>query len=210
MAEALEHAWTLGLALVATGKLHLFRGDWQRAKPLLDRGVKVTRAGFVDLLVPYIMAPAAWVHAALGNRETADAYANESERIALRQGQAGLIAHRGWYYQCAGRACLLLGQIEDALRLAKSACEASSEQPGYMAWAVHLLADVSFAMSDWPTAERSYLDALLIAERQRMRPLTAHCHRGLACLPTTRKTASRDHSRIAQSHYTSMGMAFEI
>jgi len=210
VAESLDHAWTLGLALVATGKLHLFRGDWQRAKPLLDRGVEVTRAGFVDLLVPYTMAPAAWVHAALGNRETADAYANESERIALRQGQAGLIAHRGWYYQCAGRARLLLGQIEDALRLAKSACEASSEQPGYMAWAVHLLADVSFAMSDWSTAERSYLDALLIAERQRMRPLIAHCHRGLACLPTTRKTASRDHSRIAQSHYTSMAMAFEI
>lgn len=210
VAESLEHAWTLGLALVASGKLHMFRGDWEQAAPLLDRGVEVTKAGSVDLLIPYTMAPAAWGHAAQGNTATADAYANESEQSALRQGQAGLIAHRGGYFQCAGRARLLLGQLEEALRLAQSACDASSEQPGYMAWAVHLRADVLFAMSDWSAAERSYLDALLIAERHRMRPLIAHCHSGLSRLPTIQKTAKLDHSRIAQSHYVSMGMAFEV
>ena len=115
-------------------------------------------------------------------------------------------------YLC--EAYLLAGQIAKASTLAEHALALARErkQRGYQAWALRLRAKIA-SQSDPPDAaqaEASYQQALTLAEALGMRPLQAHCHRGLGTLYVT--TGQREQARTelstAIAMYRDMAMTF--
>jgi tetratricopeptide (TPR) repeat protein len=124
----------------------------------------------------------------------------------------GIVVNLGWDYHSLGRACLLLGRLDEAQRLALRAVEFSPSQPGYAAWALHLIGDIG-AHPDRFDAERGevhYRQALALAEPRGMRPLVAHCHLGLAKLSRRigKREQARDHLTTATAMYREMDMPF--
>ena len=104
LAEPTHHAFTVGLAHCAAGMLHLLKGDWAKARSLIEHGIAVVRAGNVVLLLPWAVASSAWVLAQLGEASEALNRLREGEQLLERQAARGLVGHRGWAHHSLGRA----------------------------------------------------------------------------------------------------------
>jgi tetratricopeptide (TPR) repeat protein len=111
-----------------------------------------------------------------------------------------------------GRACLLLGQIDEARHLHDRAIEFSPHHPGFAAHALHLLGDIATHPDrfDAESGEAYYRQALALAEPRGMRPLVAHCHLGLGKLyrRTGKRQEEQEHLATATTMYREMGMHF--
>jgi tetratricopeptide (TPR) repeat protein len=111
-------------------------------------------------------------------------------------------------------ALLLVSRMDEESVIAGRLLELSRTHPGhgYQAHALRLLGEVA-AHSDPPDAEQAetyYQQALALAEALGMRPLQAHCHRGLGTLYAT--TGQHEQARAALSAaialYRGMEMQF--
>jgi tetratricopeptide (TPR) repeat protein len=96
---------------------------------------------------------------------------------------------------------------ERALKVARQRKERGSQ-----AWALRLLGEI-VAQREFPEvkpAEDHYRQALALAEALGMRPLQAHCHRGLGALYATigRREQARAELSIAIELYKAMDMTF--
>jgi class 3 adenylate cyclase/tetratricopeptide (TPR) repeat protein len=204
LAEPTQHPYTIGLAYLAAGTLHLLQGDWVKARPLIERWTAVVRAGNVSHLLPRAVASAAWILALLG--ETSDALdrLREGEQLVERQAASGIGYGHGWAYHRLGRAALVLGRLDEARRLGERAVESSPHHPGFAAHALQLLGDLATHPDrfDAERGEAHYRRALALAEARGMRPLIAHCHLGLGRLH--RQIGRLDEARMELS--TAIGM----
>ena len=111
-------------------------------------------------------------------------------------------------------AYLLAGRMQEAVQLAGRALDLSRahKERGHEAWALRLLGEIA-AHQDPPEiepAEHHYQQALTLAEELGMRPLQAHCHRGLGTLYA--KIGRTEHARAELSTaidlYRAMAMTF--
>ena len=94
---------------------------------------------------------------------------------------------------------MLAGRLEDAHALAERTLTLARarQERGHEAYVLRLLGDIA-ARRDPPeheAAEAHYQQALALAEELGMRPLMAHCHRGLGTLYAA--TGQRDQARAA-------------
>ncbi len=184
LAEPTQHAFTVGLVQRAAGVLRLLKGDWAKARSLLEHGIAVFRMGNVVLMLPAAIASSAWALTQLGEASEALSRLQEGEQLLERQAASAIAGTRGWDYHALGRACLLLGRLDEARRLGDRAVEACPRQPGFVAHALHLLGDIATHPDrfDAERGEAHYRQALALAEPRGMRPLAAHCHLGLGKL----------------------------
>ena len=143
IAEQTHHPFTIGQAHRATVTLHLLRGDWARAHSLNEIWIAGVREGNVIIQLPWAISSSAWVLAQLGEASIALDRVREGEQLLERQTARELVANNGWDYHSLGRACLLLGRLDEARRLGNQAVESSSHQPGYAAHGLHLLGDIA-------------------------------------------------------------------
>src|SRR5262249_21924624 len=113
-----------------------------------------------------------------------------------------------------GEAYLLAGRLDEASTQAQCALEFSRahQERGNEAYALRLLGEVA-AQRHSPPGERAaayYRQALPLAKELGMRPLVAHCHRGLGTLYAT--TGQAEQARTALSTaiemYRDMEMTF--
>ncbi len=212
LAEPTQHAFTVGWAYRAAGTLHLLKGDWGKARSLIEREISVFRTGNVVLLLPYAVADSAWVLARPGEASEALNRLQEGEQLLERLAARGIVGQRAWAYHSLGRAALLLGRLDEARRLGDRAVESSPSHPGYAAHALHLLGDIATDPDrfDAESGEAHYRGALALAEPRGMRPLVAHCHLGLGKLyrRTGRRDEARDHLTTATTMYREMDMPF--
>ena len=113
-----------------------------------------------------------------------------------------------------GEAQLLAGRLEEAHALAERTLALAREhqERGHQAYALRLLGDIA-ARSEPPEvelAEDHYHQALALADELGMRPLVAHCHRGLGTLYAA--TGQREQARAALATvialYRAMDMTF--
>ena len=210
LAEPTQHAYTVGLAHLAAGMLHLLKGDWAKARSLIEHGIAVLRTGNVVLQLPCAVASSAWVLAQLGEASEALNRLREGEQLLERQAARGIVGHRGWAYHSLGRACLLLGRLDEARRLGDRAVESSPRHPGFAAHALHLLGDIATHPDrfDAESGEAHYRQALALAEPRGMRPLVAHCHLGLGKLyrRTGKREQAQEHLTTATTMYREMDM----
>jgi tetratricopeptide (TPR) repeat protein len=113
-----------------------------------------------------------------------------------------------------GEAHLLAGRLEEAHALAEQALALARghQERGHQAYALRLLGDIA-ARRDPPEsdqAEAHYRQALALTEELGMRPLQAHCHRGLGKLYADigRRTEARAELTTAIDLYRAMDMTF--
>ena len=173
IADATEHAYTIGWAHFAASVPHLLKGDWSRARALVEHWIATIRTGNVALHLPWAVAASAWALAQIGETDQALERVHEAEELLERQAAHGIVSHRGWAYHAVGRACSVLGQRERARSLAERAVGTSQHQPGFAAHALHLLGDLA-SQSDQFDPEIStahYREALALAQKHGMRPL---------------------------------------
>ncbi len=212
LAELTQHAFTLGSAYRAASTFHFLRGDWAKARELNDQELAVFRTGNVGIYLPEVVSSSAWVLAQLGDVNEALSRLREGEKLVEGRATRGLIGGLGSSYHSLGRACLLLGRLDEAQSLAKRAVECSPLQVGFAAYAHHLLGDIAAHPDrlDAESAEAHYRQALALAEPRGMRPLVAHCHLGLGTLfrRTAKHHQAQQHLGIATTIYRETGMRF--
>jgi len=210
LAEPTQHPCTIGLPHRAAGTFHVLQGDWTKARSSLEQGIAGLRTGNIALSLPVTVASSAWVLAQLGHASEALSRLREAEQ--LLGGEAARGIQRGWDRHALGRACLLLGRLDEAQRLSDRAVEFLSSQPGSAAHALHLLGDIATHPDRFDAASGAahYCQALTLAEPRGMRPLVAHCHLGLGKLyrRTGNQQAAEEHLTTATTMYRDRNMTY--
>jgi tetratricopeptide (TPR) repeat protein len=212
LAEPTHRAFAISLAHYASGTLHLCKGGWAGAHSVIERWVAAARTGNILLHLPWAVSSSAWVMAQLGEASEAQKRLRESEELLEQHAARGIFGFRGWAYHALGRACLLLGRLDEARRLGDRAIESSQRYPGFAAHALHLLGDIATHPDqfDAECGETYYRRALVLAEPRGMRPLIAHCHLGLGELyrRTGERRKAEEHLATATTMYDDMDMRF--
>ena len=131
------------MAYCAAGRLHLLKGDWAKARSLIEHGIAVLRTGNIVLDLPDAVAQSAWVLAQVGEASEALTRLREGEELLERHAARGIINRLGSAYHSLGRAGLLLGRLDEARSLGDRAVEYSPSHPGSAAHALHLLGDIA-------------------------------------------------------------------
>jgi tetratricopeptide (TPR) repeat protein len=211
MAEAAAHPGSLMFASLGVGRLSLCQGDLRRALPLLERAMGICQDANLPVYFP-LMAAALGAGYTLGGRvDDAVPLLTQALEQAITTDMAGLQT------QCSlhlGEAQMMAGQLEEAHALAERALALARTHQGRdkQAYALCLLGEIA-ARREPPEvaqAEISYRQALTLAEELGMRPLQAHCHRGLGMLYAA--TGQREQARVELSTavdlYQAMAMHF--
>jgi tetratricopeptide (TPR) repeat protein len=210
LVEATQHAYTIAWACFAASVLHLLKGDWAKACTQIDKWIATLQIGNIQL--PWAVTSSAWALAQIGQASEALKLVRQGEQLLEHQAAKGIVAHRSWAYLAVGRACLLLGRLDDARRLGDRSVESAQRQPGFAAHAQRLLGDIAAHPGRF-NAESSathYRQALTLAQIRGMRPLVAHCHIGLGTLwqRVGEPERARGHLSTAATMYREMGMGF--
>jgi class 3 adenylate cyclase len=211
IAEAAAHPGSLMFASLGGGLLSLHQGDLRRALPLLDRAMGICYDTDLPVYFP-LMAAALGATYTLGGRN-ADAVPLLTQ--ALEQTMAMDMV--GWQALCSlplGEALLLAGRLEEAYALAERTLALSRvhQERGHQAYALRLLGYIA-ARREPPEsapAETHYRQALALANELGMRPLQAHCHRGLGTLYAALGQQEQAHTELvtAIELYQAMEMTF--
>jgi tetratricopeptide (TPR) repeat protein len=192
------------------GLLSLAQGDLEHAIRVLEQGLALCRiSGNRDWLRP-IMAGLGSASALQGRlaegRALLEEAISESIRTSARQNSRQV----AWLSE----VCRLAGRGDEARQHAHQALDLARHQKarGNEALALHQLGVVQ-AHADPPDTEQAethYRQALALADELGMRPLQAHCHRGLGTLYV--KSGAREQARAelttAIELYRAMEMTF--
>jgi tetratricopeptide (TPR) repeat protein len=124
----------------------------------------------------------------------------------------------GWYQTLCGlslgEAQALAGYWQEAQTLAEQALALAREhqERGNQAYALRLLGEIAAQREppDTVVAETHYRQALALADELGMRPLQAHCHRGLGTLYAVigQQEQARTELSTAIEMYRAMDMTF--
>ena len=96
LAEPTQNAFTVAFAHFAASVLHLLRGDWAKARSLIEHWIAVLQTGNVVLQLPYAVGSSAWALAQLGEASEALNRLGEGEQLLERQAARGIIGQRAW------------------------------------------------------------------------------------------------------------------
>jgi class 3 adenylate cyclase/tetratricopeptide (TPR) repeat protein len=211
IAEVVEHPASLMYASHGSGMLSLRQGDLPRALPLLERAVGLCHEADFPAYFPWTAASLGAAYALCG-RGT-DAVPLLTQAIE----QAIVMELGGFQVLCSlslGEAQMLAGHLEEAHALAERtlALTRAHQERGNQAYALRLLGKIA-ARHDPPKVEQAeahYREALAMAEELGMRPLQAHCHRGLGTLygQAEREQPARAALGTAITLYRAMDMTF--
>jgi tetratricopeptide (TPR) repeat protein len=210
IAEAAGHVYSLLFPLLGLGTLTLDQGDFAGAVAPLERGLELCRTRQASSrLHDFAWALGAAYHGT-GRR---------AEGVALMEDAARGVAEQtsrwSWWagrVGSLGGAYLLEGRLADATRIAQEGLAAARqlgerEVEGQL---LRLLGDIAAHPDRFEvdTAEAHYRQALALAEALGLRPLMAHCHRGLGVLyrRAGRRQQAPEHLTIAVTMYREMEM----
>jgi tetratricopeptide (TPR) repeat protein len=211
IAEADDRPGSLMLASWGAGLLALRQGDLPRALPLLERALSLCQEVDLPNWFPLI-ATALGAAYALGGR-IADAVPLLTQTLE----QTMSTAKAGFQALCSltlGEAHLLASHLEEAQALTEGALALARAQQerSHQAYALRLLGDIAARREPLESALATahYQQALALAKELGMRPLQAHCHRGLGRLYA--QTGQRQQAcaalATAMAMYHTMEMTF--
>jgi tetratricopeptide (TPR) repeat protein len=208
LAEELDPAHSYAVASHALGIALVFRGDLDRAVPMLERTLVRCQVGHIPLGSRLLAS-------ALGHAYVLTGRVSEGVELlaqAVRQAEALKVVFRyALWLAWLGEGYLLAGGREEAARLAEraGAWAATRGESGHQAYAFRLAAEIA-ARQDPPDAMRAteaLTAALALARQLGMRPLEAHCRLGLAALyRRTGDDRARGEEEAAVALYRSMRM----
>jgi tetratricopeptide (TPR) repeat protein len=211
IAEAMEQPASIMRAYWGVGLLSLRQGDLPRALPRLEQAVSICQDADLPAFFP-------WLAAALGETYTLAGCVADAVPL-LTQALEQTTARESIDLQALcllplGEAHVLAGRLEEAHALAEHtlALTRTHQERGNEAYALRLFGEIA-ARREPPEhgqAETHYRQALALTEELGMRPLQAHCHRGLGTLYA--KIGQREQARAALTAaidlYRTMEMTF--
>ena len=212
IADGADHAYSRAVAQFGVGVLYVLRGDTPEAIAPLERGLVIANLSGFSLTFPFIAAPLGLAYAMLGRHDDGLRLLEEAVHSAEAM---ELMANHALRLVWLGQARLVAGQRDVAARLGLRALELAREhgERGHEAYALRLLGELALSADapDLENAREHYRLALALAETLGMRPLSAHCHLGMAQLEARTQDGNRDdHSRRATALYRDLGMAFWV
>jgi len=165
------------------GRLALRQGDLRRALPLLERAVSLCQDADLPFYFPQAAAALSAAYT-LGGR-VADAVLLCTQ-VMEQTTATDRVNNQAFCHLSLGDAHLLAGRLKEAHALAQWALALTRQHQRYgnQAYALRLLGEIAVRREppEVEQAEAYYRQALALAEELGMRPLVAHCHRGLGTL----------------------------
>jgi tetratricopeptide (TPR) repeat protein len=211
IAEEVAHPGSLMYAYHGIGLLALRQGNLPRALPLLERAMGICQDADLALFFP-------WIAAALGAAYTLAGRVADAVPLltqAMEQATATeTVLHQALCGLFLGEAQVLAGSLEEAHAFTEGVLAHARERQerGYQAYALRLLGEIAVQREppECDQAEAHYRQALALAEELGMRPLQAHCHRGLGKLYATigRRAEARAELDTSIMLYRAMDMTF--
>jgi tetratricopeptide (TPR) repeat protein len=211
IAEAVAHPSSLMYACYGSGLLALRQGDLPGALSRLERAVDLCH----EAEVPFFFPGAA---AVLGStytlcRRVADAVPLLTQ--ATEQATAtAKVDVQAFCHLSLGEALVADGRLDDAHAIAERslALAHAHRERGHEAYALRLLGEIAARCqpSEAEQAAAYYRQALALADELGMRPLQAHCHRGLGTLYSQTRQQPQAHAELtaAIALYRAMEMTF--
>jgi tetratricopeptide (TPR) repeat protein len=209
IAETVDQPLSVVVASFGVGSLHLIKGDLQTAMPVLERGLELCRVWDIRFWFPLLASPLGYTYALSG--QVAEAVPLQEQ--AMEHAAAMRVRDSSPLYAARlSESYQLTGRLEDASILAGRALALARayQEQGFEAYALRLHGELALASDSPAEAEASYRQALALAEALGMRPLQAHCHRGLGMLYGTldRQEQARSELSTAIKLYRAMDMTF--
>jgi tetratricopeptide (TPR) repeat protein len=211
IAEAADHPMSLTFALWGCGLLALRQGDLSRAVTLLERAVRLCQDMGRPASFPLMAAALGATYNLTGR--SADVMLLLAP--TLEQAPASeVVVNRATCSLTLGEAQMMAGRLEEAQVLTEGALSVARmyHERGNEAYALYLHGELAVRREhpDCALAADHYQRALVLAEELGMRPLQAHCHRGLGTLyrQTGRGAQARAALAIAITLYRAMDMTF--
>jgi tetratricopeptide (TPR) repeat protein len=211
IAETVAHPSSLMWAAYGLGLLACCQGDLPRALLRLEQALGICQDADLRLFVPRVAAALGAAYSLSGRLTDAVAVLTP----ALEQTRATDMG--GFQALCLlplGAAQLLAGHLEEAHTLTQRTLLQTQERQerGHEAYALRLLGAIA-ARREPPESHQAvayYRQALTLAEELGMRPLQAHCHRGIGLLYATTGQQEQAHAELstAIAMYQSMEMPF--
>jgi tetratricopeptide (TPR) repeat protein len=209
-AEEIAHPYGLIAASLTLGELYYRQGDLRQALPLLERSYQLCQDANVALLLPRLVPYLGASYALVGRIAEAQPHVDHLLEY-LAAGNQDVLGH---ILTRLGEALLCMGRVEEADVMARRLLNLvkSRESSGHLAHARRLLAETAASRHslEIDQAETHYQDSLALAEELGMRPLQAHCHRGLGKLysQTGHIEQARTELTTAIEMYRDMEMTF--
>jgi class 3 adenylate cyclase/tetratricopeptide (TPR) repeat protein len=210
-ATALDYSFGLGGAYLSLGNLYLAQGELAKAIPRLEDGLQLCTTENLRL----------WFSIAFGALGAAYVLAGRLDEAirCLEQGvERGVFQLAGTgpmkFRMQLGEAYLVTGRMEDAEDLAGEALTLVRQRKarGYEAHGLRFLGEIAIHRDppEFQQAATHYQEALTLATELGMRPLQAHCHRGLGSLygQTGQTEQARTELSTAIDMYRDMEMTF--
>jgi class 3 adenylate cyclase/tetratricopeptide (TPR) repeat protein len=206
-ASIMYASWTLGL-------LYLRQGDLTSALLQLERAMGICQDAGLPAFFPRVAAALGEAYA-LSGRLADDALPLLTQAMAQTTARdRDLVGYQTLYHLSMGQVRLLAGHLDEAHALVERALTLAHEhrERGNQAYALRLLGDIAAHRTppDIAAAAAHYRQALALAEELGMRPLQAHCHRGLGMLYATVDQREQAHAALttAIELYRAMDMTF--
>jgi tetratricopeptide (TPR) repeat protein len=208
IAEAVKHPVSLALAYEGMGLRYLRQGPLQRAVPVLERAVGLCEEADLRFHFSRLTPLLGSAYILCGRVDEA---VQLVERTVEQATSGSIVPIQLLQLASLAETHLHTGRLEEAQRLATQAREyfQPHRHRGREAYTLHLLGDIA-AHCEPPKiteGEVYYGQALALTEELGMRPLQAHCHRGLGTLYA--KIGRPEHARAhlaAVDLYRSMAM----
>jgi tetratricopeptide (TPR) repeat protein len=195
----------------ALGKIHLRKGDLDRAIAALERGFELGRGWSIRILLPSMTADLGSAYAQSGRLDVAvpllEQALEQHESIRKTAGLSPRVTD-------LGRAYLLAGRLDDAAQLLERALSLSltHREQGFHAHANCLAGELATEQKplDLGRAETAFGQALALSEELEMRPLAAQCRLGLGRLYWRANHGDRavEHLSAASAQFAEMDMPF--
>jgi tetratricopeptide (TPR) repeat protein len=207
LAATIDHPFSLSTAYWGVGHLYLRHGDLGKAIPALERSLEVGR--HIRLAFPFVASSLGYAYALAGH--LAEALPLLEQAVEQAASMRLTAAHSLWIAYLS-EAYLLAGRMDEAITQALRALDLSRQhkEQGHQAWVYRLLGEI-LSHREPPEVEAAathYRQALALAEELGMRPLQAHCHRGLGALYAT--IGQGEQARTALSTAIEMYRAMEM
>ena len=209
IAEEAEHPFSCGYAHLGLGVISLRQGDLRRALRSFERALAA--GAFADSPVGYafVALHLGYALALAGQPERGIPILEQTVEMAESKGFVARhslrLAYAGEAYLIAGRGSEAATAGSRALALARKHQERANE-----AYALRVLGEVEARCGQLREAESRFGEALLLSEQLGMRPLQAHCHRGMADVLAARRERSAEtaHREAAAALVATMQMSY--
>jgi tetratricopeptide (TPR) repeat protein len=178
LAEAADHLYGLVAGCSSLGMLHLTRGVYADAIPVLERALRLCQISNFPVFLPMSAACLGAAYAQSGRLDEGLALL---EQIVRRDTTSKhMVGQARWlvYYAEALIQGDRLAEAREAAVRAVSLARACRER-GHEAAALWVSGEVAARREDTDGADALYREAMALARRLNMRPLMAHCLAGL-------------------------------